>query len=340
MRAFERVGTLSWYLVGVAGAAAVIGWGLAQLRVVVVPLLLGLLLAALCSGPVDRLERRGLRRSIGSLLVVGAAVSAVVAVVVATVPRLARELQTLLPKVQAGVGALLDWVQVHRPDAQLGPVRALVADPLSGLTGDMTALGTQALPLVGAAGELVAMAALTVVFWFFLVRDFRVLGAALLTLVPAGGRERAQRSAREGWRMLRRFLVGTSIVAAVDAVGIGVGLFVLDVPAAGALTLLVFVGGFIPVVGAAASGVLAVLVALAAGGFPLAVLVAAVVLVVQQVESNVLQPLVMRRAVRLHPIVTLAALAAGAATLGLLGAFLAIPTVAVSAAAVRAYRQR
>jgi predicted PurR-regulated permease PerM len=340
MRRLERAGALSWQLVGVGVAAAAAMWLLVQLKLVVIPLVLGLLLATLTSGLVDRLERLRVRRSIGAAVVVVSGTVAVTAAVAATLPRLVREIQALLPKVRSGAGTVLDWLQTLLPTADFGSARGVIEDPVGGLNADFWALGSQALPLVGAVGEVLAMASLTLVFWFFLARDAGMFGRALLGALPAGERDRAGRAMHDGWHMLRRFLLGTSLVAAVDAVGIGVGLLVLGVPAAGALTLLVFLGGFIPVVGATVTGVLAVLVALASGGPTLALTVAAVVLAVQQLESNVLQPLVMRRAVQLHPMVTLAALAAGATTVGLLGAFLAVPVAAVVVAVARVYRPR
>ena len=338
MRGFERAGALAWQLVGLAAAAAVTLWVLSQLKLVVIPLLLALLLSSFSVGMVDRLERWGVRRSLGAGVVVVSGAVGAVGVVVAAVPRLLREMRALVPKTQAGAQTVLDWASEQLPAADLEAVRAAVADPVGWLSADAAALGVQALPLVGAAGEFLAMTALTLVFWFFLARDIRRFGNAAALLVPSGARPRAVEAARAGWQMLRRFLLGTSVVATVDAVGIGVGLLLLGVPAAGALTVLVFLGGFIPVVGATVTGVLAVLVALASGGLGTAAAVALVVLVVQQVESNVLQPLVMRRAVRLHPMVTLGALSVGASTAGLLGAFMAVPVSAFAVAAARVYR--
>jgi putative heme transporter len=129
-------------------------------------------------------------------------------------------------------------------------------------------------------------------------------------------------------------------VALIDAVGVGVGLAVLGVPLVLPLGFLVFLGGFIPVVGAFVTGMLAVLVAWASGGLGTALAVAVLVLVVQQVESNVLQPLIMRKAVALHPIVVLAGITAGAIIAGVIGAFLAVPLVAMLAAAGNELRLR
>lgn len=334
----SAAGTLAWHAVGLGAAVAGVVWLLSSVRLIVVPLLLATVLAAVSTQLVDRLQRLGVRRSIGAGTLVLTGTSASAAVVYVSVPALVRQTQTLAPKAQAGLAGLLDWLEQRFPTADLAAARNLLADPLGQLSVDFAGLTGQALPVVGRVGELLTMLALTLVFWFFLTRDAALLADALLSLAPAPARGRWRRALTDSWQMLRQFLKGTTLVAGIDAAGIGVGLALLGVPAAGVLTLLVFLGGFIPVVGAAASGLLAVLVALAAGGFPLAAAVLTLVVVVQQVESNVLQPMIMRRMVRLHPMVTLAALSIGALQGGVLGAFLAVPLTAAIAAALRSLR--
>ncbi len=134
---------------------------------------------------------------------------------------------------------------------------------------------------------------------------------------------------------------GTALVALVDAIGIGVGLAILGVPLVLPIAVLTFFGGFIPVIGAFVAGLIAVLVALASTGeLTTTLLVLAVVVGVQQFESNVLQPVIMRRAVSLHPVVILAALTAGGLLAGIIGAFLAVPIAAVLSAVGNELRLR
>jgi hypothetical protein len=125
---------------------------------------------------------------------------------------------------------------------------------------------------------------------------------------------------------------GTAVVATVDAVIIGIGLLIIGVPLVLPLAILTFLGAFLPLVGATAAGIVAVLVALVDGGLRDALLVTGVIVVVQQVEGDVLQPLVLGRAVKLHPVVVLAVLTGGAVIGGLVGAFLAVPVTAVAVA--------
>jgi predicted PurR-regulated permease PerM len=137
-------------------------------------------------------------------------------------------------------------------------------------------------------------------------------------------------AAEGAWQTLTRYVHGTVVIAAIDAIGIGIALVVLRVPLALPLSLVVFLGGFVPIVGATVAGVLAVLVALAAKGPLTALLVAAAVIVVQQVEGNLLEPLIMKRQVRLHPVVVLVVVTGGALAWGVAGAFIAVPLAAVA----------
>jgi putative heme transporter len=145
---------------------------------------------------------------------------------------------------------------------------------------------------------------------------------------------------RRAWVALSGFVRGTATIALIDAVAIGIGLAIVGVPLVLPLAVLVFLGAFIPVIGAFFSGLIAVLVALASGGFVTALIVLAIVFGVQQVEGNVLQPTIMRRAVALHPVVVLAALTAGGVLAGIIGAFLAVPVAAVLSAVGNELRLR
>jgi predicted PurR-regulated permease PerM len=157
---------------------------------------------------------------------------------------------------------------------------------------------------------------------------------------PARYRDDLRAAGARGWGALAGYVRGTAAIALIDAVGVGIGLLIVGVPLVLPLTVLVFVGGFVPVIGAFTSGLLATLVALATGGLSAALAVLAVVLVVQQVEGNVLQPVIMRRAVALHPVVILGVLTAGTVVVGLAGAFLAVPLAATVAAVGNELRLR
>jgi predicted PurR-regulated permease PerM len=192
----------------------------------------------------------------------------------------------------------------------------------------------QATPSPGAGARMAVyvLAALILVAFlmFFLLKDGDRMWAWLLDRVPARRRAQVDGAGRTAWDTLGNYVRGVVVVALIDAVGIGAALLILGVPLWVSLTLLTFVGAFIPLLGATVSGAVAVLVTLVTNGPTDAVIVLVVVLVVQQVEGNLLQPLVMGRALRLHPAAILVAVTAGGLLYGIPGALLAVPVMAMT----------
>jgi predicted PurR-regulated permease PerM len=185
------------------------------------------------------------------------------------------------------------------------------------------------------AGHFLAGLLITLfVLVFFLLEGERIW-RFLVGLLPRQARPAADGAGRRGWTSLVSYVRVQVLVAAVDAVGIGAGAAILGVPLALPLGILVFVASFIPVVGALVSGVVAVLLALVANGLVNAVIMLVIVVAVQQIESHVLQPLIMGRAVSLHPVAVILAVAAGSYIAGIPGALFAVPTLAVTNSAVR-----
>ncbi|MDP8959110.1 MAG: AI-2E family transporter, partial [Actinomycetota bacterium] len=181
---------------------------------------------------------------------------------------------------------------------------------------------------------------LTLPILFFFVKDGEQISGWFLRQVDEQYRDDVRALSRRAWQTVAAYLRGLAVVAFFDAVVIGIGLLVIGVPLVVPLVTLTFFGGFFPIVGAVLAGLLAVLVALVNGGLVDALAVLAVVLVVQQVEGDVLAPLVLGRAVQLHPLVILLALTAGAVVAGVVGAFLAVPTAAVLVAVGAEFRAR
>ncbi|GIJ23525.1 AI-2E family transporter [Micromonospora lutea] len=178
--------------------------------------------------------------------------------------------------------------------------------------------------------EVAGSALLALVLLFFLLKDGREMWHWTLRRAAGRNREIAAEAGRVGWRTLGSYSRGTMLIAAIDAIGIGLALVLLRVPLAFPLALITFIGGFVPIVGATVAGAVAVLVALAANGPTTALLTLAAVIAVQQMEGNLLEPLVMKRQVRLHPAVILIAVTAGTLVAGIAGAFVAVPITAVA----------
>jgi predicted PurR-regulated permease PerM len=184
------------------------------------------------------------------------------------------------------------------------------------------AVGTTATHVV--AGLFIALFCL-----FFFLYQGEQIWSWLVRLFPRRAREKADSSGRKAWVTLTAFVRATMIVAAVDAIGIALGAAILGLPLVSAIGILVFVGAFVPVVGALVSGIVAVLVALVAKGPVVAVIMLAVVIAVQQLEAHVLQPFLMGRAVSVHPLAVILSIATGVVIAGIVGALVAVPTVAV-----------
>nr|WP_240956312.1 AI-2E family transporter [Micromonospora sp. HNM0581] len=178
--------------------------------------------------------------------------------------------------------------------------------------------------------EVVGSALLALVLLFFLLKDGRSMWHWMLRRAAGRNRGIAAEAGRVGWHTLGSYSRGTMLIAAIDAIGIGLALVLLGVPLALPLAMITFIGGFVPIVGATVAGAVAVLVALAANGPTTALLTLAAVIAVQQIEGNLLEPLVMKRQVRLHPVVILVAVTAGTLIAGIAGAFVAVPITAVA----------
>lgn len=336
----ERTAAYTWRL-GLLGLAVVLAvWVLARLALVTLPVLVALILATLCVPIADWLERRGLPPAAAALVTVVGGLAVLAGLVAALVPSFVDQILALEPTVQAGVDNLLRWLE----EGPLGYDRQRLQELFQQVQGRVRSSSGDILTgvLSGAVAAVNAVAALVllIVLLFFFVKDRREIGAWFLARTPPRYREPGAAVAHRAWQALAGYVRGTATIAVIDAVGIGIGLLVLGVPLVLPLALLVFLGAFIPVIGAFVAGLVAVLVALADGGIGSALLVLALVVAVQQVEGNVLQPTIMRRAVALHPVVVLVALAVGASVAGIVGAFLSVPVAAVLAAVGNELRLR
>ncbi|WP_327001939.1 AI-2E family transporter [Dactylosporangium sp. NBC_01737] len=331
------------YAAASAGCALVIAaavYLLLRLAVLVAPLtlavIIGLLLTALLQPVTALVCRLGAPRSVGALAGVFVLLVVVVVPVLLMWQVVAQQAGELPGQLGQGWERTRDWLggAFGVSDRQLDTAVDQAGEKVR------KAVAPNAAAYAMGAVEAFGAALLSLVLVFFLLKD----GPAIVTwsrgLLPAHSRDRWSEAAGNGWRALARYARGTVAVAAIDAVGIGAALLVIGVPLALPLTLLTFVAAFVPVLGATVAGVVATLVALAAGGPIDALLVLAAVIIVQQVEGNVLEPLIMGRALRLHPAVVLVAVTAGALTGGVAGAMVSVPVTAVAYQVTRTVLRR
>lgn len=331
----------SWRLLLLLVAGLAVLWLMTQILVVTLPLTVALILSTLCVPPANWLRARGFRPAVAAALVVVGGLGVLVGILAVLTPSFVDQLGDLGPTLADAWDSVLNWLET----GPLGYDPAQVEDLLSNAgqalsSGGGSGVVSGVISGAAAVGQVVVGMLLLVVVLFFFVKDGDEIVDWFLARTPPARRDTVRAVGRRAWAALSGYVRGTAVIAFIDAIGVMIGLLVLGVPLVAPLTLLTFLGGFLPVVGAFTAGLIAVLVALATVGWLKALLVLAVIIGVQQLEGNLLQPMVMRRAVALHPVVVLGALGAGAALAGIVGAFLAVPVAAVAAAVGNELRLR
>ncbi len=330
-------GRVGWAVIGVAGAVVIVGFVVGRLSLVVVPVVLALFPATLLVPVADRLKRR-LPDALAASLTLVAGFVAMGLVIGLMVPLVAAELPRLADSASEGVAEVARFVDEGPFGLDLGGVGGLL-DRAREQLGDLDELAGPALDAAMTALEIVVATVLLLVVLFFYLKDGGRIGRGLLAVVPPSHlRPRVARVGEQAWQTLGVFFRGQLLIALVDAVAIGIGLALLRVPLALPLAVLVFFGGLFPIVGAVTAGALAVLVALAHGGLVLGLVVLALIVAVQQLEGNLLEPLILRQVVKLPALVVILVVTAGAISFGVLGAFLAVPVAAVAGHVVRSWR--
>jgi putative heme transporter len=330
---WPRVGRLAWSALGVLALVVVAGLVLRELALVVIPLILALFPATLLI-PVTRiLEGWKVPRTLaavvtllGGLLLLAGIAGGTVTLVVTQLPDILDSVGVGIEGLEAQVGRVVPGFEVPALDELRERVQDRILHPEDGAS----AAASQFLRMTLGAVEVVAGVLLLVVILFFYLKGGRSLAEGLVGFVAPASRERIMILAEEAWGTLGAYFRGQLLVALADAVFIGLGLFLLGVPLALPLAVIVFFGGLFPIVGAVTTGALAVLVAFADAGPGVALGVAGLVLAVQQLEGNVLEPLILSNVIDLDPLVIVLVITLGAVILGVLGAFLAVPTAAIA----------
>lgn len=319
----RRVAVGSALILLVSGVISVTVWFCVAFEAVVTPVLLALLGAALLGPLYRRLIAMKVNKSLAAgltcaavVVVMGGAGYIVVTALIDTGDQIISSLRDAAASIEERFGLA---------GTSLDDVAANAKDLLSKFGG--TALNGL-LSGVSVVVEMAATGTLAVLLMFFFLRDSDRAVAALHSLAPRGSGETLEVMGRRAFQAIEGFMRGTTVVAFIDAVCITVGLLVLDVPGAVGLGALVFIGAYIPYLGALLSGAVAILVAFADGGLGPALWVLGVVFVVQLIEGNVLQPMIQSRTLQMHPAVILVALTAGASVAGVLGMLLAVPMTA------------
>ncbi|BCJ53746.1 AI-2E family transporter [Actinoplanes sp. NBRC 14428] len=330
----------SWRLIVVG----VVGWVLVRfigtVSIVVIPLAIALLLSALLAPAVGWLLKLRLPPSLATFLVLICGIAAVAGTLTLVVNQFVDGLPQLTDKASAGIRQIQEWARtgpLHLSDDQVNQAIDSAQDWINLNTSQLTATG---FATAATLFEVLTGALLVLFATFFFLRDGRKIWRFLVRLFPVNARWSLSDAGDASWATLGSYVRATVLVAFIDATGIGLALVILDVPFAFPLAALVFLGAFIPIVGASVSGAVAVLVALVDQGWIVALIVLGAVILVQQVEGHVLQPLIMGRAVAIHPLVVIIGIACGVVLAGIIGALVAVPLIAVLNTGVRRLARR
>ncbi|MET9830639.1 AI-2E family transporter [Streptomyces sp. NPDC006385] len=319
-----------WRLLVLAGTVWVLMRVISAVQLVVLAFVIALLLTALMQPSVAWLRRRGVPRGPATALtaILGFVVIGLMGWFVTW--QVMENIDNLSDQIQDGIDELRNWLlnsPFHVTDKQINEIAENLREAIGANTDAITSAGLEGVTVVVEALTGILLAAFSTLF---LLYDGKRVWEWTLKLVPAAARPGVAGAGPRAWATLTAYVRGTVLVALIDAVFIGIGIYFLDVPMAVPLAVFIFLFSFIPLVGAVASGALAVVVALVTQGVFTAVMTLAVVLAVQQIEGHVLQPFILGRAVRVHPLAVVLSVAAGGMVAGIGGAVVAVPLVAVS----------
>ncbi|HYJ75553.1 MAG TPA: AI-2E family transporter [Kineosporiaceae bacterium] len=320
----------TWRLVVVAGGIYLLLLLLAQFKVLVVPVLVALLLVALIKPLADLGVRRlGLAPALAAVLTI----LVVLLVIIGLIGLVGQQVATGFPGLQQQSGQGLQDVRTWLANGPLHvtgeQINTWIDQAQQSMSANSSRLVSGALGVASTAADVGSGLFIALFSTFFFLAGGRGIWDFVVGLFPRGARPRVQGAAVRAWATLTAYVRATVIVAAVDAIGIGLGAAILGLPLAVPIAVLVFLGAFVPIVGAFVTGVVAVLVALVSKGFVSALIMLGIVIAVQQLEAHVLQPFLLGRAVEVHPLAVILGIGAGVLIAGIIGALFAVPLVAV-----------
>jgi predicted PurR-regulated permease PerM len=320
----------SWRLVVISVAAYGVLWLLSYFAVIAFPIAVSLLIAALAAPMVNQLRRIGLPRGAATGLVMVLGIGTVALLLTFVGQQVAQGANDLADSVVTGLGQIRDWLRTgplsisdSQLDGYIKEMQGAITDSTGtdGVVTRVTEVGT-------ALGHVVAGFFIVLFSTYFFLSDGERIWSWIVRIAPRAARERVDASGKVAWRSLTQFVRATVLVALADAIGIMVVAAFLGVPFVVAIGVLVFLGAFVPMIGATVAGSVAILVALVDQGPWTAMLMFGGVVLVQQIEGHILQPFLMGRFVSLHPLGVIVAIGCGVLVAGVAGALIAVPLAA------------
>ena len=333
--AYDLAAAWAWRFIVISVAMLMILWTLKFFIVVVFPVVIALFIAALTAPLVNLLQRLYVPRKLAALIVVVGGIAIVALLLTFVGQQVASSVDELSNKVSGGLGEIRDWLQTGPLNASDSQIDRWIEDVQDYVQTQGKDLSTHATELGTAISHIIAGFFIILFSSYFFLADGHLIWAWVVRMFPRAARARADSSGRVAWKSLTQFVRATVLVAGTDAIGIMIAAAILNVPLVSAIGVIVFLGAFIPLIGAFLSGGVAVLVALVAQGPLVALLMLAGVVIVQQIEAHVLQPFLMGRFVSVHPLGVILAIATGAIVGGIVGALVAVPLAAALNAVVQ-----
>jgi putative heme transporter len=335
--ALDLAAAWAWRLIVIGAATYALFRGIVFFAELTIPVIVAILISALGSPLVAAMERVGIRRKAGAGIVVLGGLLLVAAMLALAGQQVASGANDLAAQVSSGLGDVKDWLKtgpLHLSDNQISDYIQKAQNRLADQAKSGKVL-SQATHLGSAVGHVLAGLFLVLFSSYFFLADGERIWAWVVRIAPRAARSRVDSSGRVAWISLTQFVRATVIVAITDAAGVMIAASILRVQFVFAIGVLVFLGAFVPIVGAFVAGTVAVLVAFVDHGIVIALIMLACVVAVQQIESHVLQPFLMGRFVAIHPLGIIVAIAAGILVAGIAGALVAVPFAAAANAVVQ-----
>jgi putative heme transporter len=327
----------AWRFLVIVAAGVILARAIGFLSVVVLPIVVALLIAALVGPVVSGLQRLRLPRGLASVLVVLIGIGFVAALLTFAGQQVANGANDLANSTVKGLDEVKDWLRtgpLHASDSQINTYIDRAQEAITP-SSDGSSILTRATEVGTALGHVLAGFFIVLFATYFFLADGPRIWSWVVRLAPRAGRQHVDSSGRVAWISLTQFVRATVIVAATDAIGIMIVAAILGVPFVAAIGVLVFLGSFIPMVGATVAGTVAILVALVDQGPITALFMLGGVILVQQIEGHVLQPFLMGRWVSVHPLGVIVAIGCGVLVAGIAGALVAVPLAAAANAVVQ-----
>lgn len=338
-RSLAVLSELSWRFLVCVAALVVIVYALWQLRLVLLPVFISILVATILAPPAMLLRRRGVHRTLATLVVYIGGISFFIGALWLIVPATLQEFDELGLQVGGGIDEVGEWLATGPLGVSEAEVQNAIAELSNRVEDSASNIASGVYTGALVAVQVVAGLLIALVVTFFLIRDGDRMWDWLVRLTPRRRHQTVHAAGQEAWRVLSAFVRGITIIAAIDAIAIGLALWIIGVPLVMPLALLTFVLAFIPFIGAFTAGTAAALVALVSNGWVDALIVIAAVTAIQQLEGDLLYPVIVGRTVELHPVVVLVSVGAGAILGGIIGAFLAVPVAALVATVIPIVRR-